>query len=74
MVIEEELDFNSTLKAEMDSITKSLSKISQLVNGKLTKKHKVKESTVDTIGKNIELWNGVITGLGQKTDVNINDL
>lgn len=29
---------------------------------------------MDTIGKNIELWNGVITGLGEKTDVNINDL
>jgi len=34
VVIEEELDFNSTLKAEMDSITKSLAKISKLVNSK----------------------------------------
>ena len=29
---------------------------------------------MDTIGKNIELWNGVITGLGEKTDLNVIDL
>ena len=70
VVIEE--DLNSVLHEEMATIQRSLARINDLT--KSTTKHTVKHEVTDSIAQSIGLWNDMMAGLGEKTDLDVEKL
>jgi len=58
----------------METIAKSLAKITEIISKQNSAKLKVKEEVSGQITKSISLWNSMIIGLGERTDINISTL
>jgi len=66
-----EEEFNQKVKMEMDSIALSLERVTKMIQNQKSAKLKVREEVTGSITKSMSLWNSMIVGMGERTDLNI---
>ncbi len=63
---------NQTIKCEMEAITQSLTKITKVISqSSKQRKSNVSDDVADKMQKTLSLWNTMMNGLGETTNLNI---